>query len=156
MRLENRSPSAEKQIMKTGVMKAGALACILIVGSTLVGFACPQGDGNQLSDDEALGLVRTVVTVELTIFMKNQVYVSLGELLQHPSFRPKVNVTKTDRNYGRVEDYRISVVASADGKHYSAELTPAAPHLGCPAAFFSNERAIIYKAKALGCYEASK
>jgi len=156
MRLENRSPSAEEQIMKTGVMQGGALACILIVGSTLVGFASPQGTGNQLSEDEALGLVRTVVTVELTIFMKDQVYVSLDELLQHPSFRPKVNVTKTDRNYGTVKDYRISVVASADRKHYSAELTPVDPHLGCPAAFFSNERAIIYKAKALGCYEASK
>ena len=156
MRLENRSPSAEEQIMKTGVMQGCALACILMVG-TLVGFACPPETGNQLSEDEALGLVRNVVTGELTIFMKNQVYVSLDELLQHPSFRPKVNVTKTDRNYGTVKDYRISVVASADGKHYSAELTPAAdPHPGCPAAFFSNEHATIYKAKALGCYEASK
>ena len=142
--------------MKTGVMQGCALACILMVGSTLVGFTCPPETGNQLSEDEALGLVRNVVTGELTIFMKNQVYVSLDELLQHPSFRPKVNVTKTDLNYGRVENYRISVVASADGKHYSAELTPADPHLGCPAALFSNERAIIYKAKALGCYEDSK
>jgi hypothetical protein len=65
--------------------------------------------------------------------MKNQVYVSLDELLQHPSFRPKLNVTKTDRNYGTVKDYCISVVASADGKHYGTELTPADPHLGFPA-----------------------
>jgi hypothetical protein len=142
--------------MKTGVLRAGVLACILIVGSTLVGFACPQGAGNQLSEEEALGLVRNVVTAELTIFMKNQAYVSLDELLQQPSFRPQANVTKTDRSHGTVKDYRISVIASADGKHYSTELTPAEPHPGCPAAFFSNERAILYKATALGCYEASK
>lgn len=142
--------------MKTGVIRNRALACLLIVGSTLSGFAFPEGTGNQLSEDEALGLVRNVVTAELTIFMKNQTYVSLDELLDHPSFRPNANVTKTDRNDGTVKNYRISVVASADGKHYSAELTPANPHPGCPAAFFSNERAIVYKAKALGCYEASK
>ena len=98
MRLENRSLSAEEQIMKTGAMRRCALACILMVGSTLVGFACPPETGNQLSEEEALGLVRNVVTAELTIFMKKQAYVSLDELLQHPSFQTQDRESQSGEN----------------------------------------------------------
>ena len=138
--------------MKTKVMQVGILASILIVGSGASGYADSQRAGTQLSENDALALVRAVNTVEATIFMKNHEYVPLKEVLEHPSFRPKQNVSRTDGTSARVQDYAVSVVASADGKHYGVELTPTDPHPGCRRAFFSNEAAIIYIAKPTGCY----
>jgi hypothetical protein len=52
-----------------------------------------------------------------------------------------------------VKNYKVSVVASADGKHFRVSLKPAD---NCGASFFVDESWLIYEGSMIGCEEKEK
>ncbi len=146
---------------------------LYLVGGTPLRLR-PQTDHaspDQLSAKEAVDFLRTINTAELEFSIKKNRYVCLDELTQHrflqgfsqvaepasdkvrsPDARQNSNagsLVKTDSSSGTLRNYKIFVVASADGKHYQAGIVPT--ESGCGWAVFSNESGVIYPAMALGC-----
>lgn len=128
-----------------------------------VAQANSQSGSNQLSEEEALKLVRVVVTAETELSLTKKAYVSLEELLQTRFFQKgagnafhflvKKNPSQTqisliDSTSASLNNYYLSVIASSDGNHYQVRLVP---ERGCDVALFSNEAAVIYKGQGLGC-----
>lgn len=110
-----------------------------------------QGDADQLTLQEAMGIVRTINTVQATLFSKTGAYVSLEKLAQDPTLQRRPIVSSlTDATTGTLKTHTLSVIASADGRHYSVALVPQS---GCAFALFSRDVAIIYPAKPLGCVD---
>ncbi len=103
-----------------------------------------------LSQKGALALIRAVNTSEASVFAAKRQYGPLEALLSRGAFLGHQSApTATDSVTASLkENYRLSVVASADGQHYAIQLVPTA---GCAVAFFSSETAVIYTASALGC-----
>lgn len=132
-----------------------ALVGLMGLGAFLIGG---RQESAALTEREGLTLVRTINTAEVTYLMKTKSgFVSLDKLLAssllggkgqpgYPNFGAEIQLA--DETSGTIRDYKLSVIASADGKHYSVDL---APQKGCATAFFSNDAAIIFPAKALGC-----
>lgn len=141
------------------------LVALLGMGSitVLIALTNSQSVSNQLSQEEALKLVRVIITAEAELPLTKKPYVSLEELLQTRLFQKgigstfqfleKKNWSQTqinliDSTSGSLNNCYLSVIASADGNHYQVRL---APEQGCDVALFSNETAVIYKGRGLGC-----
>jgi hypothetical protein len=107
----------------------------------------------ELSDNEALELLRAVNTAEVDVkLMAKQPYAPLEQLLQHRFFVGKElgsNITKVDSNTGTKKGYEISVCVLGEGKRYIAAVVPV--ERGCRVAFFTDESGVIYQGRALGC-----
>lgn len=142
-------------------MKTPTLRTILILVAfcALLGFdakpARSKATPDQLTNDEAMRLVRRINTAEATALLAkdgSHQYASLSKLLESATGQKYVNtpVNQTDETSGTLKGYAVSLLVSPDGHRYSLELIPANPK-ECGAAFFSSEAAVIYIAKALGC-----
>ncbi len=122
-----------------------------------------QSASDQLSQEEALKLVRVIITAETELPLIKKPYVSLEELLQTRFFQKGIGSTfqflekkswsqtqinLIDSTSASLNNYYLSVIASVDGNHYQVRL---APERGCDVALFANEAAVIYKGKGLGC-----
>lgn len=127
------------------------LACsVLALGASFV--ASGPANSDQLTADEVVGLVRQMNTTELNLYRGQQgkhQYASLAKMLESPDAKTgiKISVVAKDETSGEANGYLISVIASADGRHYLLEAVPKE----CGEAFFSSEVGLIYPAKALGC-----
>ena len=125
----------------------------LTIGAALAVIAVPrlQESKDQLSSRQALNLVRTMATVEATIKMKRSSYGSIQDAIalgqSYGDFKD-VAISSTDSSSATLKDYRISLVASADGQHFQISLRPIS---GCGVSFFTNESGPIYQGNALGC-----
>jgi len=125
----------------------------LTIAAALAVFAVPrlQESKDQLSSRQALNLVRTIASVEATIKMKRSSYGSIQDAIafgqSYGDFKD-VAISSTDSSSATVKDYRISLVASADGQHFQVSLRPIS---GCGLGFFTNESGVIYQGNALGC-----
>ena len=108
-----------------------------------------QDSQNQLSSRQALSLVRTINTVQAIIKRSRSNYGSLQDVVK-PEFQldKSLSIISSDGSSAIVKDYRLSLVASADGQHYQISLHPIS---GCGVSFFTNESGVIYQGKALGC-----
>ncbi len=103
----------------------------------------------QLSEPQALQLIRLINTAEREVSNETHTFVPLAQLLRHPSLEEhRKFIALTESHSGRVKDRKLSVLASADGKHYTVALVPES---GCEPAVFSNEAGLIYRGKAFGC-----
>ena len=103
----------------------------------------------QLTHKDALGLVRTVNTIQATKSVGGGRYGSLGDILRKDGSLPlQREIILSDDSSGSVRDYKLSVVVSGDGRRYQVSLRPAA---GCGIAFFSGESGVIYEGRGLGC-----
>jgi hypothetical protein len=130
--------------MRYRILTAVVLSCCLCLGAD----SGSKVKGSSVSENQALGIIRVVNTVQASFFVKRGTYVALQELAQDGTFRGQATLqSMKDADSGTIGNYELTVVSSADGKHYSAALIPAT----CDVAVFSNDRAVIYKAKALGC-----
>src|SRR5690242_3323911 len=118
------------------------------VAAALAVVALPkfQEPREQLSEKQALALVRTAVSTEATLKMKTSAYGSLRDVLEIglKSFP----IVLGDSSSATVKDYRLSIVAAADGQHFQISMHPAT---GCGVSFFTNESGVIYQGLALGC-----
>jgi hypothetical protein len=125
----------------------------LTVAAALAVIAVPrlQESKDKLSSRQALNLVRTMATVEVTIKMKRSSYASIQDVIalgqSSGDFRDVV-ISSNDSSSATVKDYRVSVVVSADGQHFQISQHPVS---GCGVSFFTNESGVIYQGNALGC-----
>jgi hypothetical protein len=123
---------------------------ILTVAAALAVVAVPrfQQSRDQLSEKRALNLVRTLNSAEATLKAKVSAYGSLQDLMKLERLDQSYGFEWVDNSSAGVKDYRVSVVAAADGKHYQISMHPSS---GCGVSFFSNESGVIYQGNALGC-----
>jgi hypothetical protein len=140
-------------------MKARAIPFLLLLfgllGSIVATAARPytQEKPDELSEPEALGLMRTINTFQVAPFQgPRHQYVSLEELVAQRHERAHELLLSTvllkDSSTGTLKNYTASIVVSADGQHYVAQLISSS---SCASALFSNESGIIYTARGLGC-----
>jgi len=113
----------------------------------------PQEKAEELTEPEALGLMRTINTFQVAPFQgPRHQYVSLEELVaqRHEKAHELLlsSVLPKDSSTGTLKNYAVSIVVSADGQHYMAQLISSS---SCASALFSNESGIIYTARVLGC-----
>ena len=103
----------------------------------------------QLTQAEALAFVRALNTAQVDTLLSSGAYASLEGLAKHRFLQDRqAQIALKDSALGSYADYKLSVVASKDGKHYLLGLVPQS---GCGTAFLSGESGIIYTGKALGC-----
>jgi hypothetical protein len=122
------------------------LSCVLLAQA-----AKYHSDSAKLSADEAVALMRMINTAEAEASISSKSYVPLKQLLEARQFKGhQVLSQMTDDVAGLTKDYSLSIIASADGKHYQAKLVPTN---GCGVSFFTSDPGIIYQAQALGCNE---
>jgi hypothetical protein len=160
-------------------MKAKTIATLILLSGSLVTIVAtvarprPQEKADQLSENEVLGLMRTINTAQVVsgFLCVNSVceepsgpgfsqpdssidhYQSLDELVSRirhvnssEAWQPTLQII--DSSAGRLKDYKVSVVVSPDRRHYVAQLIRSSD---CGLALFSNETGVIYTATALGC-----
>jgi hypothetical protein len=123
-----------------------------ILGLVAIRAQSRPAAGDKLTESEASRLAREINTAEASLFMAkegNHQYVSLAQLLESPVAKKHIEIpiALNDAASGEARGYLLSLIASADGKHYLLEV---APH-ECGPAFFSSDAAVVYPAKALGC-----
>jgi hypothetical protein len=140
-------------------MKARAMPILMLLFGLLgsivatVARAYPQEKPDELSEAEALGLMRTINTFQVAPFQgPRHQYVSLEELVAQPHEKAHElllsSVLLKDSSTGTLKNYTVSIVVSTDGQHYVLEMLNSS---SCGLAFFSNESGIIYTATGLGC-----
>lgn len=145
-------------------MKAKAIPVLTLLFGLLGAFVVtvarphPQENADQLSEREALGLLRTINTTQVVFYNNTDPrhFASLKELSalidedsRTSGFNnPAKDLQLVDSSTGKLKNYTVSVVASADGQHYISGLISSS---GCASAFFSSERGVIYTATGLGC-----
>lgn len=107
-----------------------------------------QGPAGNLTQDEAFRLLRTINTVEANIFSRTESYVPLAQILDELGTRPDIKLA--DSSMGTLKGYSVSVVVSADGKHYISAIVPVSSACGF-SAFSRGEMAVIHVGTQLGC-----
>ena len=110
-----------------------------------------QNSTQSLSEDQVVMLVRRINTAEVEFRVYSHAYAGMRDLLHHRSLKNS-GIKLMDSSTGTVGNYRITVLVSQDGKHYSLALTPTFSG-SCEFSLFSNESGIGYEAKAFGCSE---
>ncbi|HEY6331122.1 MAG TPA: hypothetical protein VI756_17470 [Blastocatellia bacterium] len=106
-------------------------------------------DTNRLTSEGELRLMRTLGTAEADAEGSQGAFLPLDRLLSHRFFqRNRSEFMLMDSTSAEIKDYKLSVVVSADGKHFHAALTPKE---GCGTALSTDEHYIIYEGRALGC-----
>ncbi len=109
----------------------------------------PSTQAEQLTQEDALRLVRSINTAQVQPFVQEKRYLSLEELLSRGGLpRLTALATLTTPVSSAVKDYNLVIFPSTDGKRYHLSLVPKS---GCEPAFFSSESGIIFVGKALGC-----
>jgi hypothetical protein len=131
------------------------VAACLLLGATAPATGAQQAtDG--LSETEVLGLVRRINTAEANVSLARQPYATLRALSEQKILRTADGsslITLLDDNRGRVKDYSVLLLISADGLHYAVSVVP---QTGCSLAAFSNEHGVIYTGQPLGCAPLSR
>lgn len=130
------------------------LVCVTVAAILLAGFSHGFGrvhsqvPAGNLSQNEAVRLLRMINTAELSIFNRSQSYAPLAQVLQEvgvpPDFRP------VDSSLGTLRGYSISVIVSGDGKHYVSAIVPLTSGCGF-SAFSRGEVAVVHVGVPLGC-----
>lgn len=132
---------------------AATLIALLLCGGLTLRAAQTnsQENASQLSQRQALGLVRTFNTAQATLKMNGGKYGSIADLLK-VNYLSRVQFAVSDDFTASVKNYKLSVVVSADAQHYQVALQP---HSGCGYALFSSDAAVIYEGNGLGCDKAA-
>lgn len=140
-------------------MKARAIPILMLLSGLFGSIVAtvvrprPQEMPDELSEPEALGLMRMINTFQVAPFYgPRHQYVSLEELVaqRHEKAHELLlsAVLLKDSSTGTLKNYTVSIVVSADGQHYVAQLISSS---SCASALFSNESGVIYTARGLGC-----
>ena len=141
--------------MNRVVRHCAAIAILGIVGIALAAVAKSQT--SNLSQTQAIELIRLVNTTELDVFMRTHQYAPMDSLLDHKFMKGSgIQVDQPGLTSATYKNYSLLVTLSPDYMHYVAELIPtqasdATANEACATAVFSNEKGIIYAGRALGC-----
>lgn len=135
--------------MKKAILLAGAVVLLMATSRTFSQKATETGT-NQLSSREAVGLIRSINTAELDLFLTKQSYAPLKAVLNHRLLQ-KGSLHPADINdtLATIKNYKLLLIDSSDGKHYTVSLINSKS--GCQPAVFSSEAALIYMGKVIGC-----
>ena len=121
----------------------------LLIGIAVAPILSAQQMSSQLSEDQAVGLMRTINTAQMGWFSRHQTFANLSDLEQDKLLSECEEIlNSTGIDSASVEGYELKVLVPFDGRHYSTSLTPA--H-GCGVAMFSTDQGVIFRATALGC-----
>jgi hypothetical protein len=140
-------------------MKARAIPILMLLsglfGSIVATVARPhpQEKADELPPWQAVGAMRTINTFQVAPFQgPRHQYVSLEELVAQRHEQAHElwlsTVLLKDSSTGTLKNYTVSIIVSADGQHYAAQLISSS---SCGLAVFSNESGIIYTARGIGC-----
>lgn len=111
--------------------------------------AVPTSRPNSLPERDALTLVRAIATMEANILASDGRYGSLDRLLRERYLQNgQYDIVPQDSFSGALKDCKLSVISSADGKHFRISLVSESD---CGLALFSDENFKIYRGKLLGC-----
>jgi len=123
---------------------------LLTLAAALAVVAVPrfQESKDQLSEKQALALMRTIGSTEATLKYRDSAYGSLQDVIKLDHLGRNFPMVSIDSSSATIKNYRISVVTATDGQHFQVSLHPAA---GCGISFFSSEMGVIYQGNALGC-----
>ncbi len=139
--------------MRLIAIAVSASLCVLGALSLLWPSTPARERAEQLPQFEGYGIVRRVNTAEAEYRASNQSYGNLEQILGQRMFQsPGANTavpTATDETCGTLKDYKLCVISSRDGKHYTLSLVRT--DTNCGPAFFSDESGVIYPGAALGC-----
>lgn len=137
-------------------MKFSALVACALVGVPGVFSLAWLGGPQQKAASQppqAEAVVRTVNTAEAEYRTSRGVFGDLEDIISGGLLKtPNASVTAptvADETTATVDGYKLSVVSSPDGKHYSVTVEADPP--SCRTAFFSDESGVIYTGQALGC-----
>jgi hypothetical protein len=127
------------------------IGAVIIAGLGFLAFLdakTPVVDSaSQLSEDQALGVVRTIGAAEATMNASYGKYGSLNDLIKANYIEFSDGFTMKDDNSGILKNYRLSIVPSPDGKHFQLSMTSTA---ACDTSVFTNESFAIYNGKPIG------
>jgi hypothetical protein len=135
--------------MKTRLIAVVAVVALISAVGVTVGSAMEQPKPSELSSSDGLRIMRALDTAEASAFNSEPKYLSLEQLVRQRLIPgDKMGLTLNDSSSGMIKNYKVSVVVTADGKHFAAALVPSD---GCGAALFSDESDLIYEGRVLGC-----
>ena len=134
--------------MKRKVIPTIAAFCLLAATVTVFSKQEPESAPDSLSPREAVGMARRINTAQAEIFYRDKAYAHLEQLIPEMERRSQTGIVLTDSFSGKLKNYRLSVIASAEGKHYAAAVLPQS---ACGASVFSDEKAVIHVGDPLGC-----
>src|SRR5215470_12736782 len=119
------STCVHRRSMKPKIV-AVVVALFVLGGAAMgIGRAMRHSTSDQLSASEALRIMRTLGTAEAESFLTEQKYMSVEQLIRHRFFSARQpEIVLNDTSSGTIKNYRLSVVVSADGKHFTAALVP--------------------------------
>jgi len=133
-------------------------AVTAILGSVCIALAAvAQSQTSNLSQTQAVELIRLVNTTETDVFMRTHQYAPIDSVLDHKFMKGSgIQVDQPGLTSATYKNYSLLVTVSPDYMHYVAELIPAqasgaTASEACATAVFSNEKGIIYAGRALGC-----
>ncbi len=133
------------------------LIAVFVSLVALAGVPQTHESGQRLSDLDAVSVVRAVNTAEMEAFFKRDTYPTLEQLSMSARFRsgldravPGAMLVLEDPVSGAVRDYKLSLLISGDGKHYSVILVPESA-AQCGTAVFSSDANVVYTGKAQAC-----
>ncbi|HKT11180.1 MAG TPA: hypothetical protein VJW77_05075 [Terriglobia bacterium] len=140
------------------VSRYAAIAVLGGIGIALA--AAAQSRTSDLSEAQAVELIRLTNTTETDIFMRTHQYAPMDSLLDHKFMKGfGIQADQPGLTSATYRNYSLLVTLSPDYMHYVAELIPrqdsvATANEACATAVFSNEKGVIYTGRALGCDEA--
>jgi hypothetical protein len=143
-----------RRLEMSGKLLIGA-AAVLTLG--LFSTASTSSPDAAAQSKRAVTVVRLINTAEVYAHRAQARYVSFPELVssgalnQAAEMNPDFTSVLPDldlRNASPVRGFDLAVVVSSDGGAYKLSLTP---REDCVAAYFSDERGIIYTGKPIGC-----
>ena len=94
-----------------------------------------------MSATEGVALVRQVNTIMGQLMLRNNAYMTLEDVVMHPTFTRAEGVELTNADSGTYKRYRLTVVGVVGLQSYQLSLVPAN---GCGPSWFSNETHLIF------------
>jgi hypothetical protein len=134
-------------------MRKSSFTILLTICAVLALVVSSQtaAQSEEISEAQALSVVRALNTKELEFFIKEHAYVPLERAAQNVRLQDSSigSIVLTDQTSGRIRNYTASLLTSADQKHYRLSLIAESP--GCSTAFFTDESGVIYLGKVIDC-----
>jgi hypothetical protein len=131
-------------------MKMALGVAIVMLSALGVSAQTPPAAATSDPGREAVMILRVVNTVQAQMGRPAGTYASLAQVLESPMFKQQFNGAL--RTTATVGQRTLVLVTSEDQKHYQAMVTPTDK---CGVTMFTNENALIYSGRALGCDQHS-
>ena len=133
-------------MMKSKILLAVAIFVSLGVFAFLDAKTTTSDDSKQVAVDHALGTLRAFGSSEATYQMRNGRFANLKELVDE-KYMGADQFAMKDATSAMLSNYKVSVVPSADGKHFQISMIS---ETVCDGGLFMNDSYLIFKGVPLG------